>query len=363
MGLARSTVAERIELLVSNGLLVASDDRSQGRGRPSKLLQFNAQAGLVLAAHVGMSGTRVGVTDLEGNVLTSQTVDIDITLGPEVVLGRIEKEFEDALRRANASRTDVFGLGVGVPGRVELETAHGAPGSARGWDHYPIAGRLADAYAAPVYVDQDVNLLAIAEHRVRWPEAEVLLAVKVGTVIGSGIVIGGRLVRGGSGLAGEIGHTRVPSRNAECACGNRGCLNAVAGGGALVLALAGQGLAVASTRDVVRLALDGVVLAGQAIRQAGREIGEVLAGAINLLNPDVITVWGYLADAGDQLFAGMRESIFRSGVPASTQHVRLERSSLGEDAGIRGAATTVIEQALLPDAVDRYVLEATTSNM
>ncbi len=357
MGLARSTVAERVELLVDRGLLVAQDELVTRRGRPPTVLAFNPRAGVVLTAQLGMSGARVGVADLGGDLLATRAVDVEIGVGPDDVLALLEREFGRALEQAGETREQVFGIGVGLPGRVELETAPGVGTSAtRPWRRYPIDERLAAAFGVPVVVGRGVSLLALAEHRAFWPSSTVLLGVKVGSVVECGIVVDGRIVAGGDNLAGEIGHTPVAGSDALCACGNRGCLNAVAGGSALARYLAAQGHHAESARDVARLAQDGVVLAGQTVREAGRHIGEVLAGAVNLLNPDVITVWGYLADAGDQLFAGMRETIYRSGVPAATHHVRLEHARLGDDAGIRGAAITVIEEVLRPESVDQYVL-------
>lgn len=351
MGVARSTVTERVDRLLDVGLLVSGEARIAGRGRPARPLRFNAAAGSVLVAQLGLSGSRVGITDLDGAVLSSQTIDVDLAAGPDVVLPVIESEWRRCIDALPGR--PVFGIGLGVPGPVEL--ARLGMGIDRPWVDRPVAGRLRSGWAVPVVVDHDVDLLALAEHRANHPDAEVLLALKVGTALGCGVVVGGRVVHGGSGLAGEIGHTRVQGSDALCDCGNRGCLAAVASGAALVRHLRDHGVEVGSSRAVARLAQAGSVPAAQAVRAAGRRIGEVMAGAINLLNPDAIVVWGYLADAGEHLLAGMREEIFRSAVPGSSAHVRLERASLGDDAGIRGAAASVIEAVLDPAAVDRYV--------
>lgn len=358
MGVARSTVAERVERLIDHGFLTTAQHGRQGRGRPARGLRFNPDAGLVLAAQLGMSGTRIGVTNLDGNILTSGMIDVELATGPDAVLPRIEAEFRDVLRRVDASIEQVFGVGVGVPGNVELAAATGAAAASHPWTDRPISARLRALFGVPITVGVDMNLLALAEHRAFFPEAEVLLALKVGTAIGCGIVVGGRVVQGGGGLAGEIGHTRVIGSDAPCVCGRSGCLAAVASGAAVAGRLRAQGLAAQSSRDVAALARSGIQEASDAVREAGREIGEIMAGAVNLLNPDVIVVWGYLADAGDPLFDGMRESIDRSGVEASSRHVRLKRSSLGDDAGIKGAAITIIERSLLPARIDRYLLNA-----
>ena len=198
MGVARSTVAERIDLLTQAGLLVSEGARVVGRGRPARHLRFNPGAGLILVAQLGLSGSRVGVTDLAGTVLTSRTIDLDLSAGPASVLPRIESEWRQALKQVVEGGTEVFGIGLGVPGPVELARVAGSVFN-HPWTDRPIAERLRATWAVPVLVDQDVNLLALAEHRANHVDAEVLLALKVGTALGCGIVVRGRIVRGGTG--------------------------------------------------------------------------------------------------------------------------------------------------------------------
>ncbi|GIL36709.1 ROK family transcriptional regulator [Phycicoccus sp. DTK01] len=357
MNVARSTVTDRVDALVERGLVVAQGEMVAGRGRPATVLAFNPAAGVVLSAQIGMSGIRVGAYDLAGEPLAAEeSTDIAVTEGPERVLAVLEARLDAQLEAAGRTRDDVLGVGIGMPGRIELETAReGGSAAARPWVDYPVADRLRTSYGVPVAVGRGVALLAVAEHRAFHPEASVLLGLKVGTVVECGVVVEGRIVGGGSGLAGEIGHTPVPDIDTICVCGNRGCLNAVAGGGALARDLARLGHDVDSARGVAELAQAGVVEAGLAVREAGRRIGAVLAGTVNLLNPDVIVVWGYLADAGDQLFAGLQESLYRMGVPAATRHVQIGYTRLGVDAGVRGAAVSTTEEILDPTNVDHLL--------
>lgn len=360
MGLARSTVGQRVDRLVLHGLLRTADDVSTQRGRPPTVLEFNADAGVVLVAHLGMSGARAAATDLSGTILADAAVSAPISSGPETVFDRLEAEFDRLLGAAGRDRDDVLGIGIGLPGAIELSTARPAgDAAAPSWDDYPIASRLSSGFGAPTLIDNDLNALALGEQRACWPDADVLLCLKVGTVIGCGIVVCGQAVRGAQSLSGEIGHTWVPGKDAPCLCGNVGCLNAVAGGGALAAALSAQGLPTAHASDVARLAREGVPAAVQAVRAAGRDIGEVLAGAVNLLNPGVIAVWGYLAEAEEPLFAGIRETVYRRSLPAATRTLQLVRARLGDNAGVRGAAMMVIDDILAPDAVDRYVAGST----
>lgn len=359
MGVARSTVTERVGLLASHGLLLAeSPNAGNGqRGRPAARLVFNPRAGVTLAAQLGLTGARVAVTDLGGEVLTSTTVDVDLRKGPNAVLDYLAQQLEAMLDGLGHSISDAHGMGLGLPSRIELsgypQGASAAPG---GWDVQSVLEHLTTSLGVPVYVEHDVNILAFGEHRARWSEAETLIGVKAGTAIGCGVVVNGAVLKGAQYFAGEIGHTRVGVDETECVCGNRGCLNAVAGGGAIARRLAARGLDTPSARAVVELANQGDVAAAQAIREAGRNIGEVLAGVVNLLNPEIISVWGYLSDTGGQLFAGIQESLSRHALPGATPQLRIERAVLGDDAGIYGAAMMVVENALTPAAVDAYLL-------
>lgn len=359
MGVARSTVAERVTLLAAHGFLqTESPSGARQRGRPAAQLAFNPGAGITLAAQLGLTGARIAVTNLDGEVLDSTTVDVDLGTGPHAVLENLVRLLRAMREKLGRSLDEVHGMGFGLPSRVELanypQLSASAPGS---WAVTSVADYLADMTGVPVHVEHDVNLLAFGEHRARWSDAETLIGIKAGTAIGCGIVINGVVLKGAQYFAGEIGHTRVGLDDTECVCGNRGCLNAVAGGGAVARQLAERGFDTPSTRAVVELADRGDAAAAQAVREAGRRIGEVLAGVVNLLNPDIISVWGYLSDAHGQLFAGIQESLSRYALPGTSHQLRLERAVLGDDAGIYGAAMMVVEHSLTPAAIDAYLLE------
>ena len=107
-----------------------------------------------------------------------------------------------------------------------------------GWNLYPVSERLSERFGAPALVDNDVNIMAVGEYWTNWREEDVLLYVKVGTGIGSGIITGGHVHRGADGAAGDIGHIHIPDHDDRvCRCGNLGCLEAIAGGAALAARL------------------------------------------------------------------------------------------------------------------------------
>ena len=208
-------------------------------------------------------------------------------------------------------------------------------------------------YAAPVLVDNDVNIMALGEQATAWAEVPELMFIKVATGIGAGIISNGQLQRGAQGTAGDLGHVRVPrGEDVQCRCGNTGCLEALAGGPALAAVLSREGRTASTSQDVIDLVRAGDLQAIQVVRQAGRDIGGVLATCVNLINPSVIVIGGSLAQAGEHLLAGIREVVYRRSLPLATEHLRVAPSVAGERAGVMGAAVLAIDHVLSPESIE-----------
>jgi predicted NBD/HSP70 family sugar kinase len=362
VGLARSTVAQRVDALLAAGLVYEAGGGASTGGRPATVLAFNHAAGVVLVADLGATHARVGVSDLAGTPLAETTADTDITRGPEEVLGWVSQCFAELLEETGHVAGDARGIGIGVPGPVEFPSGRPFnPPIMPGWDGYSIPGWFAGAYDAPVLVDNDVNIMARGEHWMHWRDTEHLLLVKVGTGIGCGIVAGGRIHRGALGAAGDIGHIRATRENVICRCGNVGCLEAVAGGHALARRLAAEGADAADSRDVVRLVQAGHAAATRMVREAGRSLGEVLAGTVNFFNPAVIVIGGDIGEAQAPLLAGAREGIFSRSLALATRDLRIVPCQLGDRAGVVGAAVMVIERVLAPEAIDQALQLTSTA--
>ena len=359
-GLARSTVGQRVDALLAHELVYEAGGSASTGGRPPTVLAFNHLAGVVLAADLGATHSRLAVSDLAGAPLTEVALDMDIADGPEQVLGWVDERFKELLAKAGKDPADVRGIGIGVPGPVAFATGQPVnPPIMPGWDGFSIPDWFAEHYEAPVLVDNDVNIMALGEHFSHWRDTDHLLFIKVGTGIGCGIVAGRLIHRGAQGAAGDIGHIRVPgNEEVLCRCGNVGCLEAIAGGRALAIRLTDAGLKAANSRDVVALTRAGEPLAVRMVRDAGRTLGLVLAGSVNFFNPSAIVIGGDLGEAHEQLLAGVREVIFERSLPLATRDLRTAPSRLGDRAGIVGAAIMVVEHVLAPDVVDRALQAA-----
>lgn len=363
-GLARSTVSQRVDRLIERGLVVEAGEAPSSGGRPPTVLRFNQHAGVVLAADLGATHCRIVLTDLAGEQLAEHPDDLEIAAGPERVLPWVLDRFEELLAQADVSSDDVCGIGVGLPGPVEFATGKAVnPPIMPGWDGVAIPSVLRERFDVPVLVDNDVNIMALGEYWTAWRGiADELLFIKVGTGIGAGIVSGGRIHRGAQGAAGDIGHIRLADhQEMMCRCGNRGCVEALAGGAALARQLREVGLEARSSRDIVDYVRRGDVTAVRLLREAGRMLGEVLAGIVNFHNPAAIVVGGDVAEAGDQLLAGIREVVYQRSTALATRHLDIRHSELGDRAGATGAAVMVLEAVLSADAVDAALDPAAVS--
>ncbi|MGF9663778.1 ROK family transcriptional regulator [Arthrobacter crystallopoietes] len=353
-GLARSTVASRVEALRKLGYIAPFGGAASTGGRPPSLFALNPSARVVAGADLGATHALVSLSDLAGEVLAEEREALNIADGPEKVLDWLGSAVGRLLEQAGRPSEDLGAIGIGLPGPVEHETGRPInPPIMPGWDRADVPAMVQQHFNVPVLVDNDVNIMALGEQATAWPEIRDLMFIKVATGIGAGIISSGQLQRGAQGTAGDLGHVRVPrGGDVLCRCGNTGCLEALAGGPALAAVLAGEGRVAETSQDVIDLVRAGDLQAIHVVRQAGRDIGDVLATCVNLVNPSVIVIGGSLAQAGEHLLAGIREVVYRRSLPLATEHLRIAPSVAGRRAGVLGAASLAISHVLSPEAIE-----------
>ncbi|GLJ61303.1 sugar kinase [Microbacterium barkeri] len=349
-GLARSTVAARVDELMRMGLITAVADAVSTGGRPPSQFALNPSAKVVLAADLGASHANVAITDLTGAILAEASERVEIAQGPEAVLTWLVESAQRLLDETERSSADVAAIGIGLPGPVEHSTGQPVnPPIMPGWDRFDVPAWVQRHFPVAVLVDNDVNISALGERAVAWPGVDHFLFVKVATGIGAGIVSDGRLQRGAQGIAGDIGHVRVARGvDVPCHCGNHGCLEALASGPAIARTLRDQGVEAHTGDDVVALVKHGSLEAIQAVRQAGRDIGEVLTASVSLLNPSVISIGGSMARVSEHLIAGVREIVYTRSTPLATEHLTIVQSTAASKAAVIGASILAVEHALSP---------------
>lgn len=353
-GLSRTAVAARVSALQSAGLVFERTEAPSSPGRPAAGLVFNADAGVVLAAAIGRSRTQLAVCDLAGRVLVMSSVDQEIGIGPQELMPDLVGRLDALLGESGRRHDEVRGVGLSIPGTADPVRGCSLDSPAiSGWDGVPLPPYLSALTGAPVLLDNDANVIVLAERRGQRDRFDDMLLIKASTGLGAGIVAGGALQHGVRGGAGEFGHTKVAAAaGISCRCGDTGCLEAVAAGWALVRDLQAHGREVVHIRDLVDLAIAGDAEARRLIRDSGRHIGEVLAGAVNLLNPVAVVVAGDMANAYDIFVAGLRESVYGNATALATRELQILPSTHGEMSGVIGSAALILDRVLSPAAID-----------
>jgi predicted NBD/HSP70 family sugar kinase len=350
-GLSRSTVAARLDALQAAGW-ISSGQTTTARGRPPSHFHIRSDGGALLIADAGATGVRTAVTDLRGQIGHESRIPLDITVGPERWLAEVGRIFEDLLEKTGIAADFVRGIGVAVPGPVDFASATVvSPPIMTGWDGYPIRSWFADRFACPVLVDNDANAMTLGEHCTNFADRDSLVMVKVATGIGAGIIAHGLIYRGADGSAGDIGHIQIsppdnmPTDDSEpvCRCGNTGCIEAYAGGWALLRDLRAAGRQVSAISDIARLLESGDPLAVSLVRRAGRFIGVALSDVVSLLNPSVVIVGGELAASAATLMAGIRESVYARSLPLATRRLQIVPARLGDRAGTVGLTSMLAD--------------------
>ena len=353
-GLSRTAVVNRVTALDEAGLLLLGEELVSTGGRPPGSLMFNNEAGVVLAAAIGRSRSQVAVFDLLGNELGAASVDHEIGAGPDVVMPVVAEQLTTLLA---ATDRKVLGIGISLPGTIDPERGVSVDSPViAGWDGVDLAPYLASLGGAPIFVGNDGDVLARSERLGHAATYDDLIVVKASTGLGLGIIAEGRVVSGHLGGAGEIGHTKVDAAAGRpCRCGDTGCLETIAAGWALLPQLAERGRPVEHIRDLTALAVAGDPEAKQLLRESGRRLGELLAVAINLLNPRAVVIGGDMAAAFDVYAAGVRESVYARASALATRELQFLPATFGDRAGMVGCASMALDQVLSPAAVNARI--------
>ena len=356
-GLSRTAASERVDLLARIGYLAVRSTPATTRGRPADRFVLSPDRGVILVADTGATGMRVAVCDATGTVVDEVLVDSDVAAGPKVVLGRVDGLFRRALASTHRTTADVLGVALSVPGPVDHASGKViSPPIMTGWHDYDIPAYF-DRYRCPVIVEKDTNAMVFGEHARVHPDVDHMVFVKIGTGVGTGLLVRGELYRGADGAAGDIGHVPVHEDDADaplCRCGNRGCVEAYAGGWALARDLTEHGIPAASVADIVTAVRTGDRIALDLVRRAGRILGWAVADVVNMVNPRLIVFGGQLSALDDILLANAREVIYHRSLPLATRNLRIEPSAV-PNPGVIGLARLVADRIYSPDEVDAHV--------
>ena len=339
-GLARSTVGARVDALLAAGLLAPSGEAASTGGRPPATVRVQPpRRGSSSAPTSAPPTALVALTDLSGTVIAERAEAA--RHHPRTrrhVLDWLVRTGKALMKSAGRRRQDLVGVGH-RPARSRRaldRQARRAADHARAGTATTSRPRSPPGWVARSSWTTTSTSWRSASTPPIYPHVEHLVFVKVATGIGAGIISGGRLHRGAKGAAGDLGHVAAPhGGDAVCTCGNIGCLEAIASGPAIVKAAARRGNRGArQPRARRRWSRAGDVTAAHAVRQAGRDIGEVLATCVSMLNPSVIVVGGILAQSAESLLAGVREVVYGRSLPLATGGLQIVAARTGDHAGV-----------------------------
>jgi predicted NBD/HSP70 family sugar kinase len=370
-GLGRKVVAQRVQQAIQVGLLEDGDLAPSSGGRPSRLLRFRADAGYVYVGLISAVEITAAVATLDGTVTAALHEVWDAAQGPDATMEVLDGLFVRLARRTR-SRPWAFGIGVGGP--VDFGTGRlVAPPILPGWDGFSVRAWLRERYDAPAWVDNDVNLMALGEwHRGQPRDGRDLLYVHLDQGIGAGLVSRGQVYRGATGAAGDIGHVQVTDDpGILCRCGQRGCLEAVAGGWHLIRELTARAAesSFLATRlaergelmaqDIGQAAVAGDPVATEAVLRSAVVVGQTTASLVSFVNPGTVVLGGGAVRVGDDVFRAFEQTVRARVSPLAGQGLQIRTASLYFLEGLVGGAILAIEHLFGPDSVGLWIEQGT----
>ena len=360
MGLTRAAVSLIVTDLLESGVVQEAESRSAPNGRPPVILEVNPKAGLAIAIDMGATHMSIALADFTARIHQEAEFPLNIKNGPEACLAAANQNLLKLLNTQGLSLSDISAIGVGVPGPVNTKAGIVvAPPIMPGWDQYPIRATLEKMWGCPVTLNNDAELGALGEWAYGAGRGEKNIAyIKVGSGIGAGLILNQQIYGGTTGAAGEIGHLTIDENGPLCNCGNRGCLEAFAGGHAI--AMQGKLLVKSGKRtllselpfeeitahEVAEAARRGDLHAQEILRRAGTFIGIAIAGLINLFNPSIVIIGGGVAQVGDIITTPIRQAVRDRALHASEQSVRITTGMLGRRSLLIGAIVQAINVAI-----------------
>ena len=294
---------------------------------------------MILSIDIGGTAVKMGLVDETGAIHARHEASVCYDQYQTPILTTVLREAKAFLARENAA---IEGIGVSATGQVDdqLGAVIGTNGKIPHYEGSPIKQEMEAAFGVPAFVLNDANAAALGEcFAGRAKGMSNVLMITLGTGVGGGIVLGGRIFGGTRGIAGELGHIPLYADGIPCACGSRGCYESYAATTALVrLAKEATGEAEMNGRIVFERAGrgDSVML-----RVLDRWIGDIAAGLVGLIhtfNPQMVLIGGGVSAQEKLLINPLRERVIKTCMPRFGECLQLEAATLGNDAGIIGAA-------------------------
>lgn len=361
-GLNRSTVSSIINDLIQQNLVRETEYQSASVGRPGMSLELNPRGGCAVGVEIGVNFISTILTDFVADVLWRCNVPSAPEEGQEVIIKRAEALVAEALARGKDAKLPPLGIGLGLPGLVDVQEGNLVIAPNLGWRDVPLQRMWCDRFGLPVFVENEANAAALGEIFFGVARnATNLIYLSAGVGLGAGIILNNKLFRGSGGYAGEIGHTTIAPNGELCGCGKRGCWETVAGPRAIVrhaksaLAEGSRGILYDLAKGnldwvtvdlVVQAARLGDPVALESLEQVGVQLGIGIANLINIFNPDMVVLGGALSLASDFLMPVVKATVLEHALLQPQDIVQLTTSAHGADTCVMGTVALVLDDIL-----------------
>lgn len=340
------TVSAIVSKLLARGVLSEVAVAPSSGGRPPVLLQLNPRAGYVVGIKLRTDGLTTVVCDLDARVVATEETSLALAGEPAAALEAVEQATRRVLSGAGIGRTKVLGVGVGLPGVIDSVRGTCQFSHLLQWHEVDLAAPLQRRLRLPVWVDNDVNTLAIAE---KWAgdgiAARDFVTLSVGRGLGLGIVIDRSVYRGAVGGAGEFGHLVVEPGGPECGCGRFGCLEALVGERALVRRVSAMHGRDVSWDELISLSAAGDEATVTVLTDASKRLGLAVANVATLLNPELVIICGEGTQLGPPFLDSVVAAIHDLPFADLGKQIDVKVQQWGDDAWAVGAATLVLRES------------------
>jgi glucokinase-like ROK family protein len=361
-GLNPSTVSSIIGELIEENLIRETELIQNGTGRPGRLLELNPKGGCALGIEINVDYIDILVTDFAADVLWRRKLPSTPEVGQEDIMNQVKNLANEAIAFIQETGCLVLGVGVGVPGLVDVSSGLLRIAPNLHWVDVPVKDVLAELFDCPIYVENEANVAALGEYYFGATQnVKDFIYLSAGIGLGSGIVMGGKLFRGMSGYAGEAGHMTLDPNGELCGCGKRGCLETYVGPKAIAqrvqrsLANGAESILNGessisiediSMDDIITAAQAGDQIAVDALGEAAFYLGIGIANLVNLFDVEVIVMGGSLNKASDLILDKVEKVALENTLAPGREHLRIIPSAHGADACIMGAIALVLDDLL-----------------
>jgi glucokinase-like ROK family protein len=361
--LNKATISSLVEELIELGLIHENGMNTSGFGRPATMLDLDPQAGCIIGVEIGVGFISIILTNFTGKIIWRHFEELISILNQEEITARIFQLLDEAREIAGKDRLRLFGMGLALPGMVDVEQGILIFSPNLQWGDVPLRQMFSEHSGLPVFVDNDANAAALGEHLFGAARQEQhFLFIVAGVGVGGGLFLNGEIYRGACGLAGEIGHTSLyVEQTRPCRCGNRGCWENFAnqsslyerirarldvGRRSLITGILENQLSPLNLSIINQAAEAGDREVLEAISETGAALGLGVANLVNIFNPKMVVIGGSLSILGKYILPSIEEVIEERTLEVMRKEIKILVSAFGSDASVMGAVALVVREIL-----------------